>query len=615
MKKINILLGILLAAVIGLGTFVTYRVIKDNGSVTVPDFLGKNKQEVFNWCGSLDPKYSCVIEYEESTSIEKDYVFYQSVNSGMKLKDQLTIKISNGIVELIQLPVLNENTSKTAIEKWITDNGLTAVTFVEEKSESVKKGNVIRIEAPEEIKKDTEIIVYVSKGTEDEKRSIEVKSGEYVNLTVSQFETKAKELGLRANHNTARDDFSSSIAEGKIVWHGSGTYEEGETFNYGISLGNKADRIIVQAGDYIGKTENEFITIAGNLGLNPNHNKERDDYSDTVTKGRIVWHGSGTYEKDETFNYGLSLGKKNSQESDGDEEIVITKGQYVGKTVKEFENVVKALSLDPYHDPTKDEYSDSVELGNIVWHGSGTYETNERIRYGLSLGKKSTDGKVMVSSGYEGKSESEFRQYIISLGLVPNKAEEEYSDSYPKGTIISYISGEYNQGNSVSYKLSLGKKDAQEQTITITKGQYVGKSVDEFESSVKALTLDPYHDPSKDEYSDTVPQGKIVWHGSGEYETNEKIRYGLSLGANQEEATAYIMRPNYYEAGETFQQTKEKIQNYLSAFTDLTFVETTSDLRVGMIVKITVNGNESYTAGNYPISTPIKVYIVSKQTN
>ena len=45
------------------------------------------------------------------------------------------------------------------------------------------------------------------------------------------------------------------------------------------------------------------------------------------------------------------------------------------------------------------------------------------------------------------------------------------------------------------------------------------------------------------------------------------------------------------------------------------FEETTSDLRVGQIARITVNGNESYAAGNYPVSTPIKVYIVSKQNN
>ena len=48
---------------------------------------------------------------------------------------------------------------------------------------------------------------------------------------------------------------------------------------------------------------------------------------------------------------------------------------------------------------------------------------------------------------------------------------------------------------------------------------------------------------------------------------------------------------------------------------NLTFEEATSDLRVGQIAKISVNGNESYSAGNYPVSTPVKVYIVSKQNN
>ena len=64
MKKINILLAILLTAVIGMGVFVGYRFIQDSRSVSVPDFLGKNKEEVFAWCGALDPEYSCVIEYE-----------------------------------------------------------------------------------------------------------------------------------------------------------------------------------------------------------------------------------------------------------------------------------------------------------------------------------------------------------------------------------------------------------------------------------------------------------------------------------------------------------------------------------------------------------------------
>jgi len=93
MKKINALLAILLTAAVGIGVFVGYSFIKESKSITVPDFLGKNKQEVFIWCGALDPEYSCKIEYEESTSTDKDLVFYQSVNAGNKLKDSLTVKV------------------------------------------------------------------------------------------------------------------------------------------------------------------------------------------------------------------------------------------------------------------------------------------------------------------------------------------------------------------------------------------------------------------------------------------------------------------------------------------------------------------------------------------
>ena len=140
MKKINAFLGLLLAAAIGIGVFVGYSFLKESKSITVPDFLGKNKQEVFTWCGALDPEYSCTIEYEESTSTEKDFVFYQSINSGNKLKDNLTVKVSTGIIKTIALPVIDNDTNKDEINNWIRDNSLTNVTFVEENRDKKKKG-------------------------------------------------------------------------------------------------------------------------------------------------------------------------------------------------------------------------------------------------------------------------------------------------------------------------------------------------------------------------------------------------------------------------------------------------------------------------------------------
>ena len=139
-------------------------------------------------------------------------------------------------------------------------------------------------------------------------------------------------------HNTDRDDYSSTIEKGKIVWHGSGTYEKGETINYGLSLGKNDDAIVVESGTYVGKSLTEFTNLVSKLGkegLVPKHVESRDDYSSTIEKGKIVWHGSGTYEEKENISYGLSLGKK---DSDVTYPVAITSGQYKGKTLDEFKN-------------------------------------------------------------------------------------------------------------------------------------------------------------------------------------------------------------------------------------------------------------------------------------
>ena len=62
------------------------------------------------------------------------------------------------------------------------------------------------------------------------------------------------------------------------------------------------------------------------------------------------------------------------------DKIIVDKGDYVGKTVAEFEEAVKKLTLNPYHDTEKDEYSDNVKKGSIVWHGSGIYEKDEKTK-------------------------------------------------------------------------------------------------------------------------------------------------------------------------------------------------------------------------------------------
>ncbi len=693
-NKINILLSFLLIAAIAVTGLLGYAFLGLNKDVEVPDMLGKNVQEVFEWCGKLDSKYSCELIYEDSKSVEKDIVFQQSSNVGSKLVDKITFKISSGLIKMVDLPQLY-NATKVDIEKWQSKYLIENVTYVDEYSDTVTRGTVIRMEPTESIYPDTPITVYVSAGREgliDPDGNIEVKAGEYIGLTVERFEAQTRSLGLAPNHNSARDMYSSSVSKGNVVWHGSGTYEPGERINYGVSLGEKdggsADGdIVVKEGQYVGKTEEEFKKIASDLGLKANHDTDRDDYSDTVAKGSVVRHGYGNYEKNETFNYGLSLGKKDGSseiiitenqyqgktEADfrtiasglglrathltsrdaysdtiakgsivthgwgtyekgedfnyglslgkNDGSIIVTQYQYRGKTESEFKTIANELGLKANHDTDRDDYSDSIAKGSILTHGYGTYEKNETFNYGLSLGKNGDSTEIIVKQNqYQGKTEAEFKTIAEGLGLVPThlSSRDAYSDTIAKGSVVTHGYGDYEKGEAFNYGLSLGKKESgssDTDSIVVTAGKYVGKSESEFISIASSLGLKANHNSDRDAYSDSIAAGKIVWHGSGTYVKNETFNYGLSLGKAPEQ-TGKIMRPEKYQVGDTYDSTKSKMQSYLSVFSNVTYEGVSSTKGVGRLEKIEVGSyGSSYSEGDYPIDTPIKVYIVNKQTN
>ena len=566
-NKINYLIILALVLTLGAAGFLGYNLLNSVKEVTVPDFLGKKKEEVFEWCGQLDDRYSCEIVYEGSRSVEKDIVFQQSLNAGSKLTDKITIRISSELISPIELPQLYE-AQRSSIEDWANKNGIENISFVEEFSDTVSKGIVIRMEPMESIYSDTPVTVYISKGKENAANEpIEVKYGEYVNLSVAAFESQVKGLGLVPNHNTSKDASSTTVSKGNIVWHGSGTYTYGETINYGVCTDeskSSAD-IVVKAGSYVGYTEENFKKKATELGLEAKHSTSRDAYSDSIAKGSIVWHGSGTYEKNEAFNYGLSLGKEDGSSSS---DIVVKSGAYVGYTEENFKSKANELGLKANHKAEKDAYSDSIAKGSIVWHGSGTYVKNETFNYGLSLGKEgsSTPATVYVSAGtYVGKTVEEFQKAAVALGLIPTHKTslDEYSDTIAKGNIVWHGSGTYNTNDSsdpFNYGVSLGKSDgssgsATDDEIVITNGAYVGYTEENFKKKATELGLKATHIDSRDAYSDTIAKGSVVTHGYGVYEKNEAFNYGLSLGKKSVPSTVDISAGTYVgKSEEEFQK-------------------------------------------------------------
>ena len=607
-NKMNILLTFLLVTMLAALGFCGYKLISNNKKVYVPDFSLKSEEEINTWCNSLETN-PCTITSEYSDTVEKGKLIYQSIKAEEELTDKISFIISLG--KKIELPTIDENTTKQTIDDWLSTNGFKNILYIEEYSDTVVTGNVIKVECADLNDINSEVKVFISKGknvTPDD--TIYVEYGTYFGLTQSQFEEAVSKIGLKATHDSSKDAYSSTIDKDSVVWHGSTDYVKDEEIRYGLSLGVDPNAIKVEYGTYVGETFEDFkkaVSELGSKGLVPKHKEEKDAYSDTIAKGSIVWHGSGTYEEQEEISYGLSLGKEGSATTDT--ETYVDYGTYIGKTEAEMLADIATLTvngLTPNHGHSnhKDEYSDTYAKGTVIWHGSGSYVDKEQFNYTLSLGKKdsSSSDEIVVTSGtYVGKTYDEFKALVSKLGstgLIPKHRDyrDAYSDTIAKGSIIWHGSGTYEDGEEISYGLSLGKKDSDE--IVVTSGTYVGKTFDEFKSLVSKLGtsgLTPKHKESRDSYSDTIAKGSIVWHGSGTYENGEEISYGLSLGPN----TVKVNVVSY--AGKSESEFKTYLSN--NGLTAGTRTEQSSDtVASGYIISNDTGSKSQGSSINYVVS-------------
>ena len=599
-KSVNIILIVILACLVGALGFFGFKLITSGDKVLVPDFSNKTVNDVNTWCGSLE-NVACSITYDYSDSIDKDYVVYQSISPNEEIYDSISFIISAGKKVLINLPTIDKNTTKETIEAWAKENGITNINFVEEANDTVDKGGIIKIEPSEIYATDTPINVFISTGKkEDVSNAIEIESEKYINLTVTEFETKVKALGLKPTHATEKDDTSSSVTKGNIVWHGSGTYEKDETIRYGVCKG--VNVIEVTKGSMVGLTVEEFktaVTKLGTKGLKPTHKDDYDSYSSTVAKDLIVFHGSGDYDEEEEIGYGISKGVD-------EDKIIISYGSYLGKSVDDLTTAVKSLGskgLPVNHKSDKDEYSSTIEKGKIVWHGAGEYEDGETVNYGLSLGKDSSkettdDKEIVVKQGdYVGKTLSEFEKAVKDLGLVPfHRSEWDVKDTTKtSNTIARNGYGTYVKDEKISYGLYIGNESGD---IVITRGQYVGKTLDEFKKICSDLGIVPEHsEVYTDDYSDTIAKGSLDYHGSGTYTKGEVIHYTLSLGKKADAPKINV--ENYAGKTETEFKTYLTSKN-LKAGTRTT--EYSDNVAAGIIISNDTGSIAEGSSINYKVS-------------
>ena len=406
-------------------------------SVIVEEFVGKDVHEVYTWCGQLDDDHSCEVVYEDNDDYAKDIVFEQSVKAGNKLKGDIVFKVASGAEPEIPLPFISAELTQADVEIWRDIYGVKNLSFVYEASDTVEKNHVIRMEPASHITKETPVTAYISSGPNaSSDGTIEIHYGDFLNLTVSEFESKAKTLGLNPNHQTSRDRYDADVKEGNIVWHGSGTYEKGEIFNYGVCI----YAIQVKPSEYVGKSEADFIKIAADLKLVPKHIDDRDAYSTSIEKGYIVTHGNGLYVENEEFKYGLSRGPAN------------VNGGYEGAKEEDFINYLTMLELNGDRHTSS---SSTVSSGRIISYNYGKYSTGDNVTYYVSTGPEDTSVDV---PSFEGSDEGAFLAYLTNNGLYAG-SRSEVASQYKAGTIVSNDTGRKNKGDRINYTVSSSQKE------------------------------------------------------------------------------------------------------------------------------------------------------------
>ena len=620
-KKINVFMIIALLLVLPILGYLGFNYYKENKDIEIPDFKNKDYKEVMKWCSGLNSRYACEFRYDSS----KDVKINQIIDYKVDLKENVnvvTFTVCDEKIDPLVLPDLSKKLLKEDIRYWAHDNNIENINYVEQESENHEYMQVIRIEPDSNVYKDTPITVYINnsnnnteeKKDETKEGDIVVKADDYIGLSVSDFETKVKTLGLKPNHNSDKDDTSSKVSKGNIVWHGSGSYIKGETINYGICK-EKVDGIKISADTYIGLSESEFKTKADELGLKANHNSDRDAYSDTVSKGRVVWHGSGEYEKNETFNYGLSLGKKDA--SDSDDSLYISQDKYVGKSESEVKSITESLGLKPTHLSDRDDYSDTVAKGSVITHGYGQYEKNEAFNCGLSLGKKdsgdSDDSLYISKDKYVGKTEEEFISIAQSLGLKPTHLSDRdaYSDTIDKGSIITHGYGQYEKNEAFNYGLSLGKNSSGNNTDsdTVNVVSYANKKESELLDFLSKNGLKAGN--RKESYSDSVAKGNVIFNDTGNKKKGDSVSYIISLGVEQV-SKAYLnsfkdLASAVLETG-SYETACANASEYLNnaGFTNYTFKASKSKHSgAGVLLSVTVDGNEHTSRNEYKTNAAI----------
>lgn len=289
-------------------------------------------------------------------------------------------------------------------------------------------------------------------GTTAEKETDEVKVPDIVGKSEDEAKEilKKKKLGIKVVSREESKKYDEGIVCEQKQKAGS-KVKKNSTIQVVVSTGLVGEEILVP--NVVGWSEEDAQKTLNESGFSKV--KSEYEYDDEVPEGNVI-----------------SITPKEGSKATEDTEIkmLVSKGaerkkvpNVVGKSQSAAQDAIVNAGLD--YNNTKTEYSDTVKKGNVI---SQSPESGEKVAPGTVVTIVISDGpkpeeKVEVES-YVGSYEDELTDWAYSNGMNAVKSREEYSNTYPAGTIISQTpsSGKVKKGTKIKYVLSKGPELSQD---------------------------------------------------------------------------------------------------------------------------------------------------------
>lgn len=391
-------------------------IVLSGGGVTVIDFSDKTITDAKLWANENGVMLSQKEDY--SDTVAQGGIVAQDIAPGEKVPRggflTLTVSLGHDMGVMVPLPDFMSMTSD-AVKKWADDNFMNKVRVSAEYSDTVPEGHVISFTvndttAVTEVRRDTSVVVIVSKGREEAAATIKVPDLKAKSL--AECYTWAKDNGVTL---TVKEEYDDYIPAGTIMSQSVKADELVSTGGEIVLVVSKGKRIIVP--DFSDYTKEQATTVASGLGLPINITEK---YSSSST-GRLISQSveaGSVYETGDLVELNYSLGNK----------IVVA--SYVGQTRDAFEAWANGLNEQGAKITVKaTEAKSSQPRGAIIYQDVA----NKTVSYRVTITITVSAGKVVYVPDFTGPMDGNYnnavtREKAIAMceaaGLIPVFAED-----------------------------------------------------------------------------------------------------------------------------------------------------------------------------------------------